>query len=152
MGSELSCTQGKRGGGGRTGGGARARERDRVLSPLLPLVSPRFCFLREFFSRALLSERLEQANCEIWHFHVVVVQLRPRNVQESVMHVQSCCFANLNLLLYGSSRCRRLRRCLSSVLSTSRTAKSTQLQKPLCTSFIEHFTFLFIRSPFRGRI
>ena len=33
-----------------------------VLSPFPPLVSPRFFFLREFFSRALLSERLEQAN------------------------------------------------------------------------------------------
>ena len=32
-----------------------------VLFPLPPLVSPRFCFLREFFSRALPSERLEQA-------------------------------------------------------------------------------------------
>ena len=33
-----------------------------VLSPFLPLVSPRlFFFLREFFSRSLLSERLEQA-------------------------------------------------------------------------------------------
>ena len=29
--------------------------------PLSPLVSPRFLFLREFFSRALLSELLEQA-------------------------------------------------------------------------------------------
>ena len=27
------------------------------------------------------------------HFHVVVVQKRERNVQKSVMHVQSCCFA-----------------------------------------------------------
>ena len=26
-------------------------------------------------------------------FHVVVVQWRQRNVEESVMHVQSCCFA-----------------------------------------------------------
>ena len=34
-------------------------------------------------------------NREIWHFHVVVVQRRQRNVQKSVMHVQSCCFANL---------------------------------------------------------
>ena len=34
-----------------------------VLSPFPPLVSPRFFFfLREVFSRALLSERLEQAN------------------------------------------------------------------------------------------
>ena len=39
-------------------------------------------------------------------FHVVV-QWRQRNVQKSVMHVQSCCFANLNLLLFWRSRCRR---------------------------------------------
>ena len=31
---------------------------------------------------------------EFRHFHVVVVQRRQRNVQKSVMHVQSCCFAN----------------------------------------------------------
>ena len=31
---------------------------------------------------------------KIWSFHVVVVQGRLRNVQKSVMHVQSCCFAN----------------------------------------------------------
>ena len=29
-------------------------------------------------------------------FHVVVVQRRQRNVQKSVLHVPSCCFANLN--------------------------------------------------------
>ena len=34
---------------------------------------------------------------EIRNFHVVVVQRRQRNVQTSVMHVQSCCFADLNL-------------------------------------------------------
>ena len=52
---------------------------------------------------------------EIRHFHVVVVKRRQRNVQKSVMHVQSCYFANLNLLVYsGRSRCRRL--CLSSLL------------------------------------
>ena len=37
---------------------------------------------------------------EIRHFHVVVVQRRLRNVQKRVMHVQSCYFANLNLLLF----------------------------------------------------
>ena len=31
---------------------------------------------------------------EIRDFHAVVVQWRPRNVQNSVLHVQSCCFAN----------------------------------------------------------
>ena len=30
----------------------------------------------------------------------LVVQRQQRNVQESVIHVQSCCFANLNLLLF----------------------------------------------------
>ena len=37
--------------------------------------------------------------------------------KKSVMHVQSCCFTNLNLLLFCRSRCRRRRRCLSSLLS-----------------------------------
>ena len=37
---------------------------------------------------------------EIRQFHVVVVQRRPRNVQKSVRHVQSCYFANQNLLLF----------------------------------------------------
>ena len=35
--------------------------------------------------------------CEIKHFHVVVVQRRQRNVQKSLMHVQSYCFAYLIL-------------------------------------------------------
>ena len=39
---------------------------------------------------------------EIRHFHFVVVQRRQRSVQKNVMHVQSCCFANLNLLLFFS--------------------------------------------------
>ena len=31
---------------------------------------------------------------KIWSFHVVVVLGQQRNVQENVMHVQSCCFAH----------------------------------------------------------
>ena len=54
---------------------------------------------------------------EIRHFYVVVVQRRQRNVQKSVMHVQSCCFANRNLLRYCRSLRRRRRRCLSSLLT-----------------------------------
>ena len=54
---------------------------------------------------------------EIRHFHVVVVQRRKRNVQRSVMHVQSCCFACLNLLLFGRSRCRRRHRSVNSLFS-----------------------------------
>ena len=38
---------------------------------------------------------------EIRHFHVEVVQRRQRNVQKNLIHVQSCCFANLNLLLFA---------------------------------------------------
>ena len=34
------------------------------------------------------------------------------------MHVQSCCFAILNLFLFCRSRWRRRRRCLSSLIST----------------------------------
>ena len=71
------------------------------------------------------SSGKEEENCcfvfpsstkrEIRHYHVVVVQRRQRNVQKSVKHVQSCCFANLNQLLFCRSRCRRRRRCLSSL-------------------------------------
>ena len=53
---------------------------------------------------------------EIRHFYDVVVQRRQRNVQKSVMHVQSCCFANPNPLLFCRSRWRRRRCCLSSLL------------------------------------
>ena len=53
---------------------------------------------------------------EIRHFHVVVVQQQQRNVQKSVMHVLSCCFANVNLLLFCRSLCRLSRRCLSSLI------------------------------------
>ena len=35
---------------------------------------------------------------EIRHYQVVVVQRGLGNIQKSVMHVQSCYFANLNLL------------------------------------------------------
>ena len=41
---------------------------------------------------------------EIRKFHVAGVQQRLRNVQESVMHVKSCSFANLNLLLFAVAK------------------------------------------------
>ena len=50
---------------------------------------------------------------EMRHFHVVVVQRRLRNVQKSTMQMLSCCFANINLLLF------RRPRCLSSPLCPS---------------------------------
>ena len=57
---------------------------------------------------------------EIRQFYVVVVRWRQRSVQKSVMHVQSCCFADLNLLLFCRSRWRRrCRRCCLSFVSTN---------------------------------
>ena len=45
---------------------------------------------------------------EIRHFHVVVVQRRQRNVQKSVLHVQSFCFAFLPFSLPSPSSLRKL--------------------------------------------
>ena len=55
--------------------------------------------------RTVFELRKRKKNCvftyfikrahEIREFHVVVVQRRLRNVQKSVVHVQSCCFAVL---------------------------------------------------------
>ena len=57
---------------------------------------------------------------EIRKFHVTVLQRRQRNVQKSVMHVQSCCFANIILLLCCRSSCCQRRRCLSPPLLWAR--------------------------------
>ena len=57
---------------------------------------------------------------EFRHFHLVVGQRRLRNVQKSVMHVQSCCFANQTYCFFCRSRCRPRRRCLSSLLLLQR--------------------------------
>ena len=58
---------------------------------------------------AIVSSYFIKQAREIRKFHVAVEQRRLRNVQKSVMHVQSCCFANINLLLFNCSRCRRRR-------------------------------------------
>ena len=58
-------------------------------------------------------------NREIRHFHVLVLQWRQRNEQKSLMGVQSCCFANLNLLFFCRSRWPRRSRCLSSLMIDS---------------------------------
>ena len=50
---------------------------------------------------------------KIWWFHVLVMQGLQRNVQKSVMHVQSCCFPNQTYCFFCRSRCRPRRRCLS---------------------------------------
>ena len=63
-------------------------------------------------------------------FHDVLVQLLQRNVQKSVMHVQSCCFANVNLL--ASKRVKKMRKIGervkdSSLFSISRFFPSSSL-------------------------
>ena len=58
-GASLNCTPRKRGRGG--------GEQETSL-PLSPSSLPSFLFLREFFSRALLSERLEQAKEVRWTY------------------------------------------------------------------------------------
>ena len=84
-----------------------------TLSRLFHLVYFVKCWqmLLELNSKGLYqsSEKEKESCClvfpsstkrEIRHFHVVVVQRRQRNVQKSVMHVQSCCFANLTFCLF----------------------------------------------------
>ena len=58
---------------------------------------------------------------ELWPFHVnvVFVQRRQRNVQKSVMNVQSCCFACLDLLLFCRSSSPSSLRKLPSIFSFS---------------------------------
>ena len=82
-----------------------------TLSRLFYLVQFVKCwqFFLELNSKRLYrSSEKEESRCLVYtsstkrsirHFHVVVVQWRQRNVQKSVMHVQSCCLANRNLLL-----------------------------------------------------
>ena len=88
-------------------------------------------------------------------FHVVVVQRRQRNVQKSVMHVQSCCFACLNLLLFCRSRCRRRRRCVNYLLGSfsnddgdgnQDVKKAIGLVRKTTTLHVHH-AFLFIFLP-----
>ena len=54
---------------------------------------------------AILLDRNEPWSAAILSISVLashtVVQQRERNVQKIVLHVQSCCFANLNLLIFA---------------------------------------------------
>ena len=57
-----------------------------------------------------------------WNYEVSSRRLATtaKKCTKSVMHVQSCCFANVNRLLFCRSRCRRRRCCLSAPLLWSR--------------------------------
>ena len=67
-------------------------------------LGPRHSSEKERESRCLVFT--SSVRREIRQFQVVVVQRRQGNVQKSVMQVQSCCFANLNLLLFCRFHCR----------------------------------------------
>ena len=69
-----------------------------------------------------------------WHFHVIVAQWRQRNVQQSVMHVQTCCFANQ---VFYRSRWRHCRRCLSSLLQLRRRRRLSRKWKLFLTSLLQ---------------
>ena len=87
---------------------------------------------------------------DIKKFHFVVVQRWQRNVQKSVMHVQSCCFA---VLFFCRSPCRR--RCSSSQMAPTVTPVLTSQAEVLCYSFLvggyTNFTLrtFFISTPFK---
>ena len=100
-----------------------------TLSRLFQLVQFVKCwqlFLKLNSKRLYQSSGKEKESCclvftstikrEIRHFHVVVVHRRQKKYTQIVMHVQSCCFANPNLLLYCRSCCRLRRCCLSSLI------------------------------------
>ena len=72
---------------------------------------------------------------EIRKFHVAVAQRRLRNVQKSVTHVHSCCFADINLWLFSSSLCRRWRRYLSSLSRNFATMVTWRHTSLYCTHF-----------------
>ena len=85
------------------------------------------------------------SHLKIWSFRVVVVPGRLRNVQKSVLHLQSCCFSQINLLSSRRSRCLCRCRIVKSLLkeTTTATSRERQPKQPLCTciTFFVHFTF-----------
>ena len=57
------------------------------------------------------------------------MQRQLTNVQKSIMHVQSCCFANLNPLLSCRTLCRHLHHCLSTLLAPISKARDCRYNK-----------------------
>ena len=78
---------------------------------------------------------------EIRHFHIVVMHWWQRNVQKSVVHMQSCCSANLRLLLFCRSRWCRCRRCLSSPKTMNFTPASEMYETVLINKLQSYFVY-----------
>ena len=81
------------------------------IGPYLSLEKENFC--------VMFTYSIKQVH-DIKKFHVAVLQQQLRNVQKSMMHVQSCCIVNIKLLLFNCSGCSHHRRCLNSLLLRSR--------------------------------
>ena len=74
------------------------------------------CMIPNFKKRILENHCLAfvvSTKLKIRQFYVVVILWQQRNVQKSVIQVQSCCFANLLLCRFCCHHCRC---CLSSLL------------------------------------
>ena len=71
--------------------------------------------LQEKTEVVVLCSRLSSTKREIGHFHVVVMQRQQRGAQKSAIHLQSCCFAYINLLLSAVLVAVARRLCLSSL-------------------------------------
>ena len=65
------------------------------------------------FCRRLFTSSIKRY---IWHFHAVVVQNRQRNVQKSVLHMQSCCLLIKPIALLDVLVLPKRRRILKSLL------------------------------------
>ena len=78
---------------------------------------------------------------EIRHFHIVVMHWWQRNVQKSVVHMQSCCSANLRLLLFCRSRWSRCRHCLSSPKTMNFTPASEMYETVLINKLQSYFVY-----------
>ena len=99
-----------------------------------------FCVVFTYFAKRVR---------EIRKFHVAVKQRRLKSVQKSVTHVKSCCFTDINLLLFSSSLRHCRRRWLSSPLLWSRniatmvTWRHTSPLYLLCPVFSGHLACYF---------
>ena len=66
------------------------------------------------------------------------------------MHESSCCFANLNPLLFRRSPCRHRRRCLSSLLVEVKEQKNAEAEvvKPIILDTLKNnASFYFVKIP-----
>ena len=100
---------------------ARKPKRSHRLIALIPTCTIRQMLANvsgvEFKKTVSKFRKRKRKSLSCFHVHFAkrwVVQRRQRNVWKCVMHVQSCCFVNLNLFLFCRSSCCRLCRCLSS--------------------------------------